>query len=66
MIFRLGSVMYHMKALTIVVPTTLENFKKKIPVSRKTGSKILIFCLISSKGANVGAGGRAQRNLFAI
>ena len=28
MIFRLGSVMYHMKALTVVVPTTLENFKK--------------------------------------
>ena len=48
-IIGLGWVIYHIKALTVVIRTTIKNFKKLFSVSRKTGLKFLIFRLISSE-----------------
>ena len=39
----LGREIYHIKALLVVIGTTLRNFEKKFSVLRETGVKFLIF-----------------------
>ena len=48
MIIGMSRVIYHKKALLVVI-RTLKNYEKVVPESRKTGVRFLKFSLISSK-----------------
>ena len=45
----LGCGKNHIRTLAVVIRTTFKDFNKFFPVSRNTGLKFLIFCLISSE-----------------